>query len=167
MAFIRWKKNSAGNLQAYLIQSYRDEAGKPKHKMLAYLGDAASLTPEHVAALNAKYPDIKIDWEKVKPVQRPRTDISKLNDAELLKKIRHLRYEMGLNQNQMVWALEKSGMPKCTSESWKGAWVSGRRWGVIEKALENGEPQDFYENPEIDIAPALRKAFLSQSSSDH
>ena len=32
MAFIRWKKNKFGIRQAYLIHSYRDEQGKPKHK---------------------------------------------------------------------------------------------------------------------------------------
>jgi hypothetical protein len=38
MAFIRWKKNKFGIRQTYLVHAYRDEAGKPKQKTLAYLG---------------------------------------------------------------------------------------------------------------------------------
>jgi hypothetical protein len=162
MAFIRWKPGPSGNHKAYLIQSYRDESGKPKHKMLAYLGDETSLTPERLAALKTQYPDLKVDWDKIKPVARPKTDISSLSDADLIRKMRALRHELHLDQNRMFWLLEKFGLPRCTSKMKEGMGVGGRNWGVLEKALENDEPQDFYADPLVDIAPALRKAYLSK-----
>jgi len=159
MAFVRWKKNAAGNQQAYLMHSYRGEDGKPHHKMLAYLGDQVSLTPERLAELRQKYPDLSVNWEKIKPTEKPMTDVSTLSDADLLRKARHLRHERGFSQQRIVWRLEDAGLPR--SGPYK-VGLSGREWGILEKALERGEPQDYYFNPEAEVAPALRKVFQSK-----
>src|ERR1700682_780070 len=102
MAFIRWKHNGIGGRQAYLVHAYRGPDGKPKQKVLAYLGDSAELTPERLADLRQKSPDLKCDWEKVKPSSRPKIDISTLSDVELLRRIRHLRHQLGLDQRAMA-----------------------------------------------------------------
>src|ERR1051325_5186539 len=107
MAFIRWKKNASGKRQAYLIQSYRDESGKPKHKMLAYLGDEASLTPERLASLKAQYPDAQVDWNNIKLPDHHKVDIAASSDAELLRNMRALRHQWGLDPQRMYWHLEK------------------------------------------------------------
>ena len=159
MAFIRWKRNIAGNRQAYLMHSFRDENGKPRQKMLAYLGDEASLTPEHIEELRQKYPDLKVDWENFKPTTRPITDISQLSDADLLKRMRHLRHERGLSQWLMMRRLQEFGLPRCSGTYRLG--LGGREWGILEKALERNQPQPFFLNPETELAPALRKALLS------
>jgi len=156
MAFIRWKHNASGNRQACLIHSYRGEDGKPHHKMLAYLGDEGSITPERLAQLKAQYPDLKVDWEKIKPAARPITDISTLSDTELLKQARRLRHERGISQHIMLWRLQSAGLPPCKYG------LGGREWGEIEKALESGETQDYYLNPEAEVAPAIRKVLLEQ-----
>jgi hypothetical protein len=159
MAFIRWKHNGIGGRQAYLVHAYRDADGKPKQKVLAYLGDAAELTPDHIEALRQKHPDLKVNWDKIKPASRPQVDISTLSDAELLRKIRHLRHQLGLSQNHMGFRLKESGMLPCSTGDAKGYYVYGRDFGQLEKALESGGPQDFYLDPENEIAPALRKLF--------
>ncbi len=67
MAFIRWKENKFGVRQAYLVHSYRDEQGRPRHKTLAYLGKTGELKPEHIDALKAKHADLPVQWDKIKP----------------------------------------------------------------------------------------------------
>jgi len=109
MAFIRWKTNRTGGAQAYLVQSYR-ENGKPKQRTLAYLGDAAALTPEHVAELKRRYPDQSIDWDAIKPRVKPLTDPQALSDADLLRKMRHIRLERNLGTYTMSWALRDAGL---------------------------------------------------------
>src|SRR5580698_8684750 len=108
MAFIRWKHNGHGGRQAYLVHAYRGPDGKPKQKVLAYLGDSAELTSDHLDRLKAKYPDLKINWETIKSAARPAIDVSALSDADLLRKIRHLRHQMGLSQRNMVHELRSN-----------------------------------------------------------
>jgi len=158
MAFIRWKKNTAGKHLAYLVQAYRGQDGKPKQKVLTYLGDVSALTPEHITRLRTQYPDLQIDWEKIKPAAPRLTDVSTLSDAELLRKMRVLRHERGVDQRKMGWLLRENGAPCCSGSAWDG-YLYGREFGALEKALERGEPQDYYLDPEKEIAPALRKAF--------
>ena len=50
MAFIRWKTSQSGTKQAYLVHSYRDEWGEPRHRTLAYLGKSGEIKPEHIEA---------------------------------------------------------------------------------------------------------------------
>jgi hypothetical protein len=159
MAFIRWKRNSAGNYRACLILSYRDAQGKPRHKMLAHLGDQDSLTPERISALRDQYPDLKIDWGKIQTASRPRTYIAQLSDAELLRKLRELRHERGWTQFGTVHHLYNHGMPRCSGSYGIGRGMGTRQWGALEKALERGEPQDFFLDPENELAPIIRKAF--------
>lgn len=159
MAFIRWKRNSAGNYRACLIQSYRDADGKPRHKMLAYLGDQETLTPERMASLRAEYPDLKIDWSQIKAAPRTRTDIAQLSDAELLRKLRTLRHERGWSQFSTVHHLYNCGMPRCSGPYGVGRGLGAREWSTLEKALEHGEPQDYFLDPQSELAPTIRKAF--------
>jgi hypothetical protein len=159
MAFIRWKTNSSGKRQAYLVHAYRGPDGKPKQKVLAYLGDKAELSPEHHATLRQKHPDLEINWEKIKPASRPATNVAALSDAELLREIRHLRHERGVSQRHFPQFLREHGLPRCSGQEANGFYPDGRTYGVLERALERGEPQNFYLNPELEIAPALRKAF--------
>src|ERR1700687_310762 len=126
MAFIRWKTSSVGKRQAYLVHAYRGPDGKPKQKVLAYLGDKAELAPEHHAALRQKHPDLKINWESIKPANRPVTDVSTLSDADLLKNIRRLRHERGLSQNHFPHLLKKNGLGPCTGQEANGYYVYGR-----------------------------------------
>jgi hypothetical protein len=105
MAFIRWKKNSYGVRQAYLVHSYRDKKGKPKHATLAYLGTVGQLAQEHIADLKAKYPDLPIDWDSIQPAAlmkaAPLTDISGMSDEPLLRSLRALRMERGIKLKEM------------------------------------------------------------------
>ena len=157
MAFIRWKHNGIGGRQAYLIHAYRGPDGKPKQKMLAYLGDSAELTPEHLNALKAEYLDLKINWDKIKAPSKPQLDVSSLSDAELLRKIRHIRHQLKLSQNHFVYQLKELGMPPCSNPEYDGGYPYNPHFGVLEKALERGEPQNYYLDPLTEIAPALRK----------
>jgi hypothetical protein len=159
MAFIRWKHNGIGGRQAYLVHAFRGGDGKPKQKVLAYLGTDTQLTPDKIAALKQKHPDLKINWDKITPSQRPSLDISTLSDSDLLRKIRHLRHEKKLSQRHMPQVLREFGLPPCSKGESKGYYFSGYTYGELEKALERGEPQDFYLDPEHEVAPALRKMF--------
>ena len=131
--------------------------------MLAYLGDQESLTPERVAVLRAQYPDLKIDWEKIKAAPRARTDITQLSDADILCKLRELRHERGWSQFSTVHHLYNQGLPRCSGAYGVGRGLGARQWGALEKALERGEPQNFFLDPESEVAPHIRKAFQSPS----
>ncbi len=74
--------------------------------------------------------------------------------------MRHLRHELGLSQNRMVHYLKENGLPPCNG-SIEGYYPYNPHFGILEKAMERGEPQDLYINPEADIAPALRKVCSS------
>jgi hypothetical protein len=157
MAFIRWKHNGIGGRQAYLVHAYRGPDGKPKQKVLAYLGDSAELMPEQLALLRQKHTDLKVNWEKIKPAERPRIDVSTLSDGELLRKIRHLRHQLGLSQRDMVHRLRENGLPACSGSDMEGYYPYHPVFGKLEKAFERGEPQDFYLDPQTEVVPALRK----------
>lgn len=163
MAFIRWKHNGHGGRQAYLVHAYRGPDGKPKQKILAYLGNSAELAAEHLNRLKEKHADLKINWDAIKPAAKPTLDVSSLNDADLIRKIRHLRRHMGLNQNHFVQHLKDNGLPPCSGP--RGEEVGypyNPHFGILEKALERGEPQDYYLEPETEIAPALRKTCVQK-----
>jgi hypothetical protein len=164
MAFIRWKTNNVGKRQAYLVHAYRGPDGRPKQKVLAYLGDSAELKPEHHAAISQKHPDLKINLEGIKPASRPVTDVSTLSDVDLLRNIRRLRHERGLSQGHFPQFLRKHGLGPCSGQEANGYYPIGRTYGVLERALERGEPQNFYLNPEAEVAPALRNAYSSGSN---
>ena len=162
MAFIRWKKLKHGTWKAYLVQSYRDEQGRPRHKTLAYLGDQAQLAAEHVAQLKARYPDLSIDWDKIRPPAPPkRADISGMSDGELLENLRSLRRERGIPAWFMPRRLESAGAARAMTASRKGRGLGIKDYIKIENALADGEEQDFYENPVRDLAPAARKVLCS------
>jgi hypothetical protein len=161
MAFIRWKHNGHGGRQAYLVHAYRGPDGKPKQKILTYLGNNAEFKPERLNQLKEKYPDLKINWEAIKPAHRPTLEVSTLSDADLLRKIRHLRHQLGLSQNHMVHNLKQNGLPPCSGPI-GGGYPYSPHFGILEKALERGEPQDYYLDPLTEIAPALRLTCLSK-----
>jgi hypothetical protein len=160
MAFIRWRLNSAGKRQAYLVHSYRDQAGKPRHRVLAYLGNNAELTPEHLAELQAKHADLKVNWDRIKPPPpRPLTDLSSLSDAGLLQKMRILRHERGIQQFQMAGRLRDAGIPNFSGV--RHSHFHHGHMGDLEKAMEQGDRSEFYLDPEAELAPYLRKALES------
>jgi hypothetical protein len=161
VAFIRWKKLKHGTLKAYLVHSYRDEQGRPRHKTLAYLGDKPDLDPARLEVLKAKHAHLPIQWDKIKPpAPRKRTDISRMSDEELLKNMRALRRERGISVWRMHVNLQSSGAPRGTGR--KKDWgLQRREYIAIEHALADGGEQDFYEDPVRDLAPAVRKVFCS------
>jgi len=161
MAFIRWKKNSYGARQAYLVHSYRDKKGKPKHATLAYLGTAGQLAQEHIADLKAKYPDLPIDWDNIKPAApmkaAPLTDISGMSDESLLRALRKLRRERGLKLQAMVKALIESGLPdlETMGYSYRLGWPYYSR---LEKLFEGEQWSEGVKEIGLQIAPYARKA---------
>jgi len=161
MAFIRWKKLKHGTVKAYLVHSYRDEQGRPRHKTLAYLGDKTQLEPEHLEALKARYGHLPINWANIRPpAPHKRTDFSAMSDEELLKNLRALRREYGIPVWQMPGLLRQAGVPRSTG-LYKGFGLSLKKYLVIENALADGGEQDFYEDPVRDLAPAARKVLSS------
>jgi|ERR1700687_906379 len=162
MAFIRWKKLKHGTLKAYLVHSYRDEQGRPRHKTLAYLGDKTTLEPEHLERLKTRHAHLSIKWDRIKPPPTPkRTDISQMSDEELLKNLRSLRREFGIPWWRMRSLLEQAGAPRATSKKISGFGMSIKRYIALENALADGLEQDFYEDPVMDLAPAVRKVLSS------
>jgi hypothetical protein len=169
MAFIRWKKNKCGVRQAYLVHSYRDKNGKPRHITLAYLGSAGELTPEHIAGLKAKYPDIHIEWDKVKPATPPAaapvTDISGMSDESLLRSLTSLRRERGITIAEMVERLCKAGLTSIRVKDFTlmlghdiTFQLDRRHYTRLEKqfAKEQWNEVTVEEGPQI--APFARKA---------
>ena len=160
MAFIRWKAAKSGHLRPCLVQSYRDAQGKPRHKILGYLGYKGVLTPELLAEMQEKHSGWKIKWDKIKPSPRPRTDISALSDSDLLKKMRKLRHERGWNLREMNNQLTSSGIVEFTvPEARVGQWINIKQVGALEKALERSEGYKYFVDPEQELAPALRQIF--------
>ncbi len=102
MAFIRWKKTTHGTWKAYLVHSYRDELGRPRHKTLAYLGNKPTLKEEHLSTLKALHGHLKVNWEKIRPAANPPlTDISAMSDEDFLRQLRTLRRERGITVKEM------------------------------------------------------------------
>jgi len=113
MAFIRWKRNKSGLLRAQLVHSYRDDQGRPRQKILAHLGESATLPSERVDALKAQYPDIKIDRQSLvssvkKPAQPPAPE--GLTDEDLWRQMGHLRRMQGWSLRTMVLKLTEAGL---------------------------------------------------------
>jgi hypothetical protein len=156
MAFIRWRLNSAGNRQAYLVHSYRDAEGKPRHKVLAYLGASAELTPDRIGELRQKYPELNIRWDKIKPSAKRLADVSGMSDADILRHIRKLRHERGWSQIELFWKLRNNQVPEFSGPAEGSLYDS---MGDLEKALEKGEGYQFFLDPEAELAPILRRAF--------
>jgi hypothetical protein len=162
MAFIRWKKLKHGTLKAYLVHSYRDEQGRPRHKTLAYLGDKSTLEPEHLEKLKTKHAHLEIKWNRIKAPPTPkRSDFSRMSDEELLQNLRSLRREYGIPWWRMPRLLEQAGAPRATSTKLSGWGMSIKRYIAIENALADGLAQEFYEAPVRDLAPAVRKVLSS------
>jgi len=154
MAFIRWKKLKHGTWKAYLVQSYRDDQGRPRHKTLAYLGDQAQLGPEHVEQLKTRYPELAIDWHQIKPPAAPkRMDINQMSDAELLQNLRSLRRERGIP----AWSMP--GRLRGASSGLR--YFGPKDYIQIEKSLTDGSPQDYFKDPVRELAPAARKVIGS------
>ena len=161
MAFIRWKKLKHGTLKAYLVHSYRDEQGRPRHKTLAYLGAKADLDAGRLENIKARHGHLSIKWDKIKPSSPPKqTDIGRMNDVELLQNMRSLRREYGISVWRMQRLLERAGAPRSTGK-YKDFGLSRKEYLNIEHALADGGDQDFYEDPVRDLVPALRKVLSS------
>jgi hypothetical protein len=158
MAFIRWKKNKFGIRQAYLIHSYRDEEGKPKHKSLAYLGREGSLSPEQISLLGEKYADLGVVWEKLEatPHPAPKTDIASIPDEELLRRLKELRTERGISARAMVDRLISVDAPAVPE--WGNKPLHWSSYSRLESGWIAGRSQPHYVNPGRLLAPYLRKA---------
>jgi LmbE family N-acetylglucosaminyl deacetylase len=161
MAFIRWKKNSFGIRQAYLVHSYRDETGKPKHKTLAYLGREGALSPEQMAALKEKHADLGIDWEKLEAVPHPapKTDIAGMTDEELLRRLKELRIERGISARAMVERLNAAGAPAVPD--WGNIPLHWSSYAGLEKGWGQGKSEPYYVRPGQLLARFLRQALAS------
>jgi hypothetical protein len=158
MAFIRWKVSRQGMRRAYLVHSYRDEQGKPRHKTLAYLGAEGELTPERLTQLKEKHKDLSIHWEGIAPSAKPARslDPASLSDEELLRNLKTLRLEKGLNIQAMVQAVLDAGLPP---------WKTGHEDRIftpylykgIEREAANGPLEHFLAKIAPDILPYFRK----------
>jgi hypothetical protein len=159
MAFIRWKKNAFGIRQAFLIHAYRDEQGKPKQKTLAYLGKEGEISPERLAELQTQHKDLSIDWARVQAVPHPapRTEINTLSDQELMRRLRELRRERGINMKVIVSRLTEMG--KTTVISHNGPEPLDHGWySWLERAWEEQHPNPVFARSAADLAPFIRKA---------
>jgi hypothetical protein len=158
MAFIRWKKNAFGIRQAFLIHAFRDEQGKPKQKTLAYLGREGEIASERLAELQAKHKDLAVDWAAVSAVPHPapRTEINTLSDQELMRRLRELRRERGINMKGMVSRLTQMG--KTTVISHNGPKQLDHGWySWFERAWEKQHPNPVFAQSAADLAPFIRK----------
>jgi hypothetical protein len=157
MAFIRWKKNKFGIRQAYLIHSYRDENGRPKHKTLAYLGSSGSLTPELISSLKDKHKDVNVNWEGIKeaPCSSPKTDITQLSDWDLARKLRELRRERGIHIRAMVERLQQIGAPSIKTVG-EPEPMSLKLYGWLERGWQKSTHPEFVKAATL-LAPYIRK----------
>jgi hypothetical protein len=157
MAFIRWKKNKFGTRNAYLIHSYRDEEGKPKHKTLAYLGPETELSPERLAELKEKHSEIEVDWDSIRPAARPAPimPLEALSDDDVLKQLRQLRLDRGLSKKRMVAALLLAGAPPLAD--WHKDSINVRIYGALENAWATGRKEEHYENPKAVLISFIRR----------
>jgi len=162
MAFIRWKLNRFGLRQAYLVQSYRDEEGRPKHKTLAYLGRAAELSPERIAILRQQYPELRIAWDKIQIPDHPEplADLDQLADAELVSRLRRLRRERSINAREAVEMLTRAGLTRLTGPG--SPHLTPRFYGVLEQAFAEGRSQPYYASFAAQLLPFLRKMLKRQ-----
>ena len=158
MAFIRWKKNKFGIRQAYLIHSYRDEEGRPKHKTLAYLGREGQITSDQLSLLKERHKGLPVSWDKIEPRSHPPfSDISQLSDTDLVHKLRHLRAERGITLKGMFERLISIGIPEIRA---------GHRPEQLDyhlyRWLENGwhaqSPHPGFAEAEKLLVPYIRKA---------
>jgi len=160
MAFIRWKKNRFGQQQAYLVHSYRDKKGSPRHITLAYLGKSGELTQEHIAGLKQDYPDLPVEWDKVKPAAPAKTsqltDISGLSDEQLLRGLRGLRRERGMTIAEMLEELLKAGLPPQRVMGYIYQFERGY-YGRLEKLFEREQWPEGIRETGLHIAPFARK----------
>jgi hypothetical protein len=163
MAFIRWKKNKFGMRHAYLVHSYRDEQGQPRHKTLAYLGQAGdlNLTPEKLAALKEQHSGLKVDWEKISPPRKlPEvTDVSQLDAQQLLSRLRKLRIERRMNMKTMISKLHALGAPIVSD--WRKSPINKWDYSVLEGGWAEGRTNSHYVNSGQLLEPFIRKALES------
>ncbi|SRR5258708_28785901 len=162
MAFIRWKKNKFGIRQAYLIHSYRGEDGKPKHKTLAYLGRAGSVSPELIASLKEQHKDWNVKWEAIQPSSHPapESDISGLSNWELAQQARQLRRERGIHFREMVKRLQEAGAPAIRTVS-SPEPISFKLYRWLERGWQSSTHAGFQSAAE-DLSPYLRKVLETQ-----
>ena len=131
--------------------------------MMAHLGWNGKLTPERLAELKEQFKAYKIDWDKIKIPPRPRTEISRLSDAELLKKIKILRHECGMSQRELRAHLHRQDVVFFTGPAGDDSdYIRVTQIAKLEKALEQSRGSEFFEDPEGELAPALRKIFTAQ-----
>jgi len=165
MAFIRWKENKFGVRQAYLVHSYRDEHGRPRHKMLAYLGKAGELKPEHIAALKEKHASLQIQWDNIKAVApskaRQVTDISGMSDESLLRSLRGLRRERGITIAEMLKELHNMGLTAVPGII-NDRPLSHELLCRIERLLTRDEWPDWAGEAGRQIAPFARKVLTNK-----
>jgi len=148
--------------RAYLVHSYRDEQGVPRHKTLAYLGAEGELTPERVDELREKHKDLAIHWERIAPAAKPprSLDAATLSDEALLCNLKLLRREKGLNIQAMVQALTQAGLPPFKIPGFGDHVVSPEYYKRFERrVVENKAAQYSFLLPHI--LPFLRKVFES------
>ena len=163
MAFIRWKKNKCGIVKAYLVHSYRDKKGRPKHKTLAYLGAAGEMAPELLEELKEKHSGLNIEWDKIKPAAAPAktgsfTDISNISDEELMRSLRKLRHERGMTLIEMKAALNQAGLTTTTSYGYTSD-ISHPYYGRLELVFAREVWPSGMLDTMKQIAPYIRKVF--------
>jgi len=157
MAFIRWKKNRFGIRQAYLVYSYRDKDGMPRHRTLAYLGATGEISASRIPELERKHQDLAIPWHEITGKPYPNVDIQarNLSDAELLTQLSLLRKNRGYSLLALAAAIRERGIMAVESAHGEEA-VTARALGRWETLFRLREISD--ESPVGKrLVPVLRQ----------
>jgi len=143
-----------GIRKAFLVHSYRDERGKPRHKTLAYLGKSHEIEPELLVSLKERHRNLPIQWETIKasPHPAPTIDPTSLSDQEFLHRLKEIRHERGFSSRDMIRLLAQAGFSRM------GRWpLTGRQYRVFEEGFAQDKPHTHYTLAKREMLPYLRK----------
>ena len=84
-----------------------------------------------------------------------------MSDKELVKNLRVLRREYGINFRTMASKLNDAGAPPRSKPGYSPTELGFYFYKELERALHNGDEQNFYADPVTELAPCIRKVFCS------